>query len=157
MIRRILAILPILAVVGFLAYRWLEQPKTTCDICKRPLHAEIHFRIEQTDGKTKDVCCPRCGLRYLQGQPSLARRLSVTDFKTRVVIPAEQAFYVEGSDVHLCCPDDMVGRDITGAHFDRVWDRCLPSLVAFQNRADAQAFEDTHGGRILIYSQLRQE
>ena len=157
MIRRILVIIPVLALVGFLAYRWLEQPSRVCDICKRPLHAETYFRIAQGDGKTKDVCCPQCGLRYLKLQPHAEVQLSVTDYKTHALIPAEQAFYVGGSDVHLCCPDEMVQREITGARYDRVWDRCLPSLVAFQGRRDAEDFEKDHGGRIVSYSQLRPE
>jgi hypothetical protein len=156
MIRRILWITLASALVGFLSYRWLERPASGCQICERPIHAETYFRIQQADGKSLDVCCPRCGLRYLQNHPKIARSLSVIDFETRTFIPAEDATYVEDSDLHLCSPEST-RREITGAEYEKVWDRCLPSLMAFQDRSNAEAFRSSHGGRIIRYSQLREE
>lgn len=156
MMRRIISIMLVSVLVGFLGYRYLGRPHTACQICDRPIHAETYFRIQQVDGKSEDVCCPRCAVRYLKDHPNIARSLSVIDFKTRALIPAEGAVYVEGSEVHPCS-SEVSRREITGAEYEKVWDRCLPGLVAFQDRTDAKDFRNIHGGHIVSYGQLRRE
>ncbi|HEV8130941.1 MAG TPA: hypothetical protein VGQ81_06800 [Acidobacteriota bacterium] len=156
MIRRIAVIVLLSALVALLSYRYLGRSHTACQICDRPIHAETYFRIQQVDGESEDVCCPRCAVRYLKNRPKIDRSLSVSDFKTQVLIPAQGAIYVEDSDVHPCS-SEVSRREITGAEYEKVWDRCLPSLVAFQDRVDAEDFRRCHGGRLVSYSQLGEE
>ena len=35
----------------------------------------------------------------------------------------------------------------------RVYDRCLPTLVAFATRDEAETYRQQHGGRILTYTE----
>lgn len=141
-----------LALIVLSSHRWLGHPGS-CQICERPLHSETYFRIEQADGKSEDVCCPRCAVRYLRDQPQAPRRLSVIDFKTRALVGAEDAYYVEGSDLHPCSTE-LVRREITAAEYRKVWDRCLPGLVAFKHAHAAVEFSNVHGGSLVRFSQL---
>jgi len=36
------------------------------------------------------------------------------------------------------------------------WDRCLPSVIAFATREDAQAFQEQSGGSLLTFAELVQ-
>jgi hypothetical protein len=36
----------------------------------------------------------------------------------------------------------------------RDYDRCLPSLVAFQTQQDAEAYQKQQGGQVLDYQQV---
>ena len=44
-----------------------------------------------------------------------------------------------------------------GATFGVCYDRCLPSVVAFGNRAEAAQFEAAHGGKLVGFGELLQE
>lgn len=154
MIRRTFLLVIVLLLIALLSHHWLGRPGESCQICARPLHAETYFRIEQADGKSEDVCCPRCAVRYLEDQHQVPLRLSVVDFKTHALISAEGAFYVEDSDIHPCSKE-LMRREITGGEYDKVWDRCLPGVLAFENARAAVEFCDVHGGRVVRFSELR--
>jgi hypothetical protein len=69
------------------------------------------------------------------------------------MIPATSAYYDEGGDVQYCTArHPPVERGLHGVRM-RVYDRCLPTLVAFNTRQEAQAYQQQHGGRILSYAQ----
>jgi hypothetical protein len=68
-------------------------------------------------------------------------------------IPAETATYVEGGDLAYCTMHSTpVERQPQGVSV-RDFDRCLPSLVAFSTRHEAETFQKLHGGEVLEYSQ----
>jgi hypothetical protein len=73
-----------------------------------------------------------------------------TDYATGEKIGSEHAFYVEGSDLMTCCSATPLKRELERT-YELVWDRCLPSLIAFKTQAEAQQFRQQHGGRLLDY------
>jgi hypothetical protein len=157
MVKRILqalAALVLVAVVGTFVYVQLGDPNS-CDVCYRPMHQETFYRIHLESGETKDVCCPRCGLRFQEGRDDVVAA-EVTDFNTKQRIDAAVAYYVENSPVHFCSHAG-VHEDRSGAQYEVAWDRCLPSLIAFSSREAAKKFQGENGGDIKTYEELLAE
>jgi hypothetical protein len=117
-----------------------------CSVCKRPLHPAQKFMVASEDGKEHLSCCPRCGLRF--AIENKARPIRATDFNNGKWIPAESAYYLEGSDIMECCNSSSMRSD-DGMLCEMHYDRCMPSLVAFSDRAAAESFQHRHGGRII--------
>lgn len=157
MAARILVLTLILAVAGSAGYYFFyADAERSCAVCNRPLHEETFYRIRLMGGETEDVCCPRCGLRFQRGRKDLVSA-EVADFFHGRRLDAAKAFYVEGSELHLCCGEPAPRRDATGGKFVLTWDRCLPSLVAFETREEAEGFRRQHGGTIRTYADLLKE
>ena len=142
-------------VVGLVYFLFLDQP-VVCDLCGRPLHQETFYRIHLRDGEVRQACCPRCGLRFQQGRDDVVG-LEVADFRTGELLDATQAFYVEDSSLNMCYLDDPVQRDIEGTESTLMWDRCVPGLLAFESREDAEEFRSEKGGQIKTYKQISEE
>ncbi|MFQ5929356.1 MAG: hypothetical protein ACE5MK_06630 [Acidobacteriota bacterium] len=143
----------ILALFAGAAYfLYLSQP-AVCEVCQRPMHQATFYRIHLRAGEIEDVCCPRCGLHFQQGRDDIVST-EVGDFATGERFEASQAYYVENSSVHLCCSQDFVQKDRSGRQYSLAWDRCLPSLVAFRSREDAEEFQRQNGGVIKTYDAL---
>jgi len=154
---RILLISMMLAVAGSAGYYFLfVNAERSCAVCHRPLHPETFYRIHLKGGESEDVCCPRCGLRFQRDRKDVAST-EVADFFHGRRLDAQKAFYVEGSSVHLCCGEPAPRRDATGGQFVLTWDRCLPSLVAFATREEAEGFRRQHGGTVKTYADLLKE
>ncbi len=158
MTKRILQVAVALAVVVaagfFFFYGAIDSPEE-CDVCYRPMHAETFYRIHLANGETKDACCPRCGLRFQEGRDDVVG-VEVTDFYSRKLLDATSAFYVEGSPVHFCS-HAALQEDRSGAQYEVAWDRCLPSLVGFASREDAEEFQSENGGTVRSYDELLAE
>ncbi len=127
-----------------------------CQVCGRPIHGQVFYRVSLRDGSARDVCCPRCGLRFQVGRKDVVG-VQVTDFNSGKLIDATQALFVESSRVMLCCSDTKVQRDRSGAQYALNWDRCMPSLVAFETLEEAELFSRQKGGVVKDYSQLQEE
>ena len=140
---------------GAVYFLFLGQP-VVCDLCGRPLHQETLYRIHLRDGEVTQACCPRCGLHFQQGRDDIVA-LEVADFRTNELLDATLALYVEDSSVNMCYLDTPVHRHIEGVESRLVWDRCLPGLLAFQSREDAEEFKREKGGLIKTYEQLLEE
>jgi hypothetical protein len=155
-------IIPVVAAavvgVGFLAQRW-ERPKvpTVCQICGRNISKQTEFRIEITH-RTIYTCCARCAMHYMINHPGAARKEWATDLDTGRLILAKSAYYDEGGDVQYCTlqrpaiqrvPDQGVKM--------RVYDRCLPVMVAFASKPKAEAYRQHHGGRVVTYAQALED
>lgn len=149
-----LAAVALVAAVGAFVYVEWDSPET-CDVCYRPMHQETFYRIHLKGGETKDVCCPRCGLRFQEGRDDVVGA-EVTDFDTKRHVDAADAYYVENSPVHFCA-HESVQKDRSGAQYQVAWDRCLPSLIAFSTREAAERFQRTNGGDIKTYEELLAE
>ena len=61
-----LAALALVAAVGTILHDQWDEPDT-CDVCYRSMHQETFYRIHLENGESKEVCCPRCGLRFQAG------------------------------------------------------------------------------------------
>jgi hypothetical protein len=143
-----------IGAVALVAYRWeaSKQP-LVCQICGRDVPKQTEFHVDTADG-TLTACCPRCAMHYMLDHPSQIRGARATDYATGHVIEAKSAYYDEGGDLQYCTlhkptvergPDDGVRM--------RVYDRCLPVLVAFASRDEAEAYSRQYGGRVLTYEQ----
>ncbi len=155
-IKNLLIGLLLLAAVGgagYLAYRKLVLPSQQCDICGRAIHAAHEAIVLRKDGAKVHNCCPRCALHYEQNHPGQIAQLLVTDQVTGQKLDAQKATYVEGADVQICGPMTEAPLREPGVEYDRTFDRCLPTLVAFKDGNAARDYQAIHGGRLLTYAQ----
>lgn len=77
----------------------------------------------------------------------------MADYATKQVFTASDAYFVEDSEVHACA-HSRVHEDRSGTQYQVAWDRCLPSLVAFDSRDTAEDFRKARGGEIKTYDEL---
>ena len=157
--RETLITLLALAAIGcasYFAYRYETRPNPNfCNICNRPIHAGMSFLV-QTDGHTEHACCPRCGMHYAVIHRDKAMKVWATDLDSGEAIPAETAYYDEGGNINYCAAHgEAVQRGTEGVSV-RDYDRCLPTLVAFKNRTEAESYQKQHGGRVLDYGEVLQ-
>jgi len=144
--------------VGFLIHRVTSSTQPAdCQICGRMISKQTEFRIETTHG-TIYACCPRCAMHHIINHPGDARAEWATDFTSGKLIPAGSAYYDEGGDVQYCTRHDpaMERAPDQGVKV-RVYDRCLPVLVAFASKEDAEAYEHQHGGRVVTFQQALED
>jgi hypothetical protein len=148
-----LALLVIVGGAGYFTYRRFVLPSQQCDICGRAVHTEHESIVLLKDGAKVHTCCPRCALHYERQKPGQVDRILVADRAAGKGIDAQEAIYVEGSDDQPCVPISETSPRELGAEYDRKFDRCLPSLVAFKEESTARYFVAAHGGRLLTYEQ----
>jgi hypothetical protein len=92
----------------------------------------------------------------IASEPSAVASAAVRDFDTAGRLDAASAAYVEGSDVSPCTSNTGdQPRDERGCCLKPVYDRCLPSLIAFGSRERAEAFARDHGGVVKTFPELR--
>ena len=99
-----------------------------CALCQTRLSHRSDFVIQMAQGELLQACCPHCGLL-------LMRRHTVTsaltrDFISFRMVNVTQAIFVLDSRVHLCC---------------------VPSVLCFATRQDAESFERGFGGTVLSF------
>ena len=143
---------------GFLIHRW-ETPKqpTVCQICGRGIPRQTEFRIETAHG-TIYACCPRCAMHHMINHPGEARKELATDLNSGRFIPAQSAYYDEGGDVQYCTLQHAAIQRVPQQGVKmRVYDRCLPVLVAFASKDEAEAYRQQHGGRVVTFDQALQD
>ncbi len=149
-----LAVICVAALVGY--YVWtgrIAGGQPLCDVCKRVIHPATSFRIAEANGKIKSACCPRCGLTSVIKNGG--KVLDAVDFSSQKRIAAADAIYLEGSDIMECCSSTGFRAD-QGSYQEIDYDRCMPSLLAFARREDAEAVRQKHGGNIISFQEARQ-
>lgn len=149
-----LAVIVVGALVGY--YVWtgrLAGGKPLCKVCKRVIHPATSFVIVERNGAVKVTCCPRCGLTAVVNEGG--KVLEAVDFFSKKRIAPAEAVYLEGSDIMECCSTTGFRSD-EGSYQEIDYDRCMPSLIAFLRREDAEAIRQKHGGAILSFEEARQ-
>lgn len=153
--RSLIAILAIGATmaVGLVAYR-LEAPRGPgmCQVCDRMISEQTAFRVDTASGAVH-ACCPACAMHYMMHDAGAAHKVWATDFSSGRMIPASSAYYDEGGDVQYCTRHEHSVERGTEGVSQRVYDRCLPTLVAFSTREKADAYRQEHGGRVVTYDE----
>jgi hypothetical protein len=150
----VLAALALLVAVGLVSSHWEagRQP-AICQVCGRVIPQQTEFRMVKADGGSLDACCARCAMHYMVDHPDAVSHAWATDFASGRKIRAQSAYYDEGGDVQYCTRHDpSVERSPEGVR-ERTYDRCLPTLVAFANREEAESYRQKHGGRVLTYEE----
>lgn len=149
-----LGVICLAALLGYFVWAGrIAGGKPVCEVCKRLIHAEISFRIVRSNGSMGTVCCPRCGLTAVMKNGG--RVLDAVDFTTKKRIGAAEAVYLEGSDIMECCTSTGFRSD-EGAYREMEYDRCMPSLLAFARREEAEMVRQKHGGNIINFEEARQ-
>ncbi len=127
-----------------------------CDACRRP--ANTRSRAAGFLGNKREVfCCPACALTAHRQSGRGVRLTEVTDYNTGKTVPPERSYFVRGSDVNLCehaHARPMV--DETKRTAAEQFDRCSPSILAFQTQGAARTFAAAHGGSVMSFDELQQ-
>lgn len=128
----------------------------SCSQCGRDECKNLAFTIGLENGGTVETCCPRCALRYMARKRPAVATLAVRGFADARTLDARKAFYVEGSDAHPCASHDKTPVvDAHGCCLKAVYDRCEPSLVAFDSAEKAESFARDHGGFVRTFDELK--
>lgn len=128
-----------------------------CRVCQRSECGNLTFTIRLQDRSKVETCCARCALHYLDSEKPAVASMTVRDFDTAEALDASSAVYVDGSDVTPCSAmhaSTGPPRDERGCCMRPVYDRCLPSLLAFSTRDRALAFVREHGGKPTTFGEL---
>lgn len=145
-------------VVGALVGGWYvlrEQPPAFCEISGRPIHGNM-TTVARVNGERLHACCPRCPLTLASQTGQKVQLLEVTDFATGKRLRPTDAYFVEGSQVHICS-GPRVKRDEASTPFVQLFDRCEPSLLAFGDEQLARDFVAQNGGTVKRLDDLMQE
>ncbi len=99
----------------------------SCDMCQKPASERTMFLVTLENGEQRRACCAHCGLMLQSRTPHVWQSLT-PDFLHGHMVSAGQAWFVVGSDLNICC---------------------VPSILAFGSRQDAEKFQKGFGGQLL--------
>jgi hypothetical protein len=146
----IVAIL-VLAGLGYSAWRFVKvRSAQSCQACDRLVHAHMKT-VAIVDGKSANYCCPACALSVHQQSGKKVQVVELTDYLSSVPLKPANSYVVRNSDVNPCLqhhPAVGENHQPLESHFDR----CAPSVLAFQDQKLAQTFAGEHGGQVLKYA-----
>lgn len=103
--------------------------------------------LKLADGHEVTTCCARCVLHDGENRDAPVRDIVVTDYATGRALSFDSAFLVEGSDVTPCLEHHLVTED-TRVPIPLCYDRCSPSLIAFDRAGTSRSFVAAHGGTL---------
>lgn len=98
-----------------------------CTMCNKPVSERTIFIVQLESGEQKHACCAHCGL-MIQGQSKDAWQSLTADYLFGHMVSANQAFFVMGSDINVCC---------------------VPSILSFGSKQDAEKFQKGFGGILM--------
>lgn len=147
-----------LALIGATGYlivgRWQQgRRENVCQFSGREIDPSM-ATVAEIDGKRHRLCCPACALATAQQTRTPVRIIEMTDFATKKPLDPKTVFLVRGSSVN----PDMHSQPLLDAEkqpFPVHYDRCTPSILAFQSREQADTFQREHGGEVLQISDLK--
>lgn len=144
------------AIAGVFTYTWRESLRKTdesvCFACQRPIHANMKT-VAIVGGKRKMFCCPACALSARRQGAVRIEIAQVTDYLTGARLRPDEAYLVQDSDVNPCLSHQPLvdqSKSPIGVYFDR----CAPSLLAFQNSTSALEFASKHGGHLVRFADV---
>lgn len=139
-----------LAFAAIDAYRSLQAEQ--CYACQRAIHAHLRT-VAVAMGRSRVFCCPACVLseHAQEGQP--IRITGLTAFLSGRKLSPNDVFFVKGSDVNMCARTHGLMSEYKREANIR-YDRCSPSLLAFDNQSDAMQFVRDHGGEVLPFKEI---
>ena len=104
-----------------------------CRLCSASVQERTAFVIQTAQGDQRQACCPHCGFLLLNDLDSVSSVLA-RDFIYGRMVNAIQATYLLESDIRLCC---------------------VPSVLCFASREDAQRVQRGFNGRIATFAESR--
>lgn len=145
-------------VVAALAIGWYfshDEPPEYCQLSGRMIHPHM-LTVVTIDGKRRYACCARCALTYQEQTRIRTKILSVTDYISGRSIDAQKAYFVNGSHIEPCAAP-AVNREEGRTPYVRLFDRCLPSLLAFTSKKQAEDFTARNGGKVTTLEDLEKQ
>jgi len=108
-----------------------QEESSSCAMCGKSVSQRTVFIVKLDNGEELRACCAHCGL-MLQSRSENAWQSMTTDYLYGHMISAGQAFYLVGSTISICC---------------------VPSILAFGSKSDAENFQKGFGGQLLGMSE----
>ena len=103
------------------------EKESVCAMCRKPISQRTVFIVKFENGEEKRACCAHCGL-MLQSREQHVWQSLTADCLYGHMISAGQAVYLVGSEVNICC---------------------VPSVLAFGSKQEAEKFLMGFGGQVL--------
>ena len=101
-----------------------------CAMCGKAVPRRTAWVVTPNEGEQWQACCAHCGLLRLHHATGRQSVLAA-DFLYGQMVNAYQATFVLGSDVTLCC---------------------VPGVLCFASRQDAERFRQGFGGELLDFA-----
>ena len=103
-------------------------------MCSKTISERTVFIVRLENGEQKRACCAHCGL-MIQSQSKGVLQSLAADYLVGHIISAAQATYILGSDLKICC---------------------VPSVLSFGSRQDAEKFKKGFGGTLATMKEAIQ-
>lgn len=103
------------------------EDASSCAMCGKSISQRTVFIVKLENGDELRACCSHCGL-MLQSRSENVWQSLTADYLYGHMISAGQAFYLVGSEVSICC---------------------VPSILVFGSKTDAENFQKGFGGQLL--------
>ncbi len=110
-----------------LAGKPVATGEDVCAMCNKSISERTVFIVQYETGEQKRACCAHCGL-MIQSQSKDAWQSLTADYLYGHMVSANQAFYVMGSEISICC---------------------VPSILSFGSQHDAEKFKKGFGGSLV--------
>ncbi len=105
-----------------------------CAMCNKTISERTVFIVRLENGEQKRACCAHCGL-MIQNQSKNVLQSLTADYLHGHIISANQANYILGSDLTICC---------------------VPSVLSFGSRKDAEKFQKGFSGTLATMEEAIQ-
>ncbi len=123
-----------------------------CTACEREIQSTSRT-VGLAEGRKQVFCCPTCVIRQHIQTGTAARIVEFSDFDTGDSLRPDDAYLVEGSGLNYCLRGHThMDENKQAGRLD--FDRCSPSIFAFETRTKALRFQREHGGDVLRSDRL---
>jgi DNA-binding IscR family transcriptional regulator len=103
-----------------------EPSPNQCAMCGKSVSERTVFIVQLESGEQKRACCAHCGL-MIQNHAKGVQQSLTADYLRGHILSAGQAVYLLNSEMAVCC---------------------MPSVLTFGSRQDAEKFQTGFGGTI---------
>jgi len=125
-----------------------------CALCGREVHHDMFANLTFKNGESEPACCLQCAITYEKQTGKKAEYITVTDYYSHETVDSQKAFFVIRSNISPCCNKEIL-RIPNGNALMLKYDRCLPSIIAFENKDNATKFMTEHGGTLETIQDIR--
>ena len=127
------------ALLGASIFAHSDSKREECSLCGMwiDMYMKTRHVVTLDDGTSETFCSIACASKYIKSKGISVAGVMAADFNSRDLIDAYSAFYLSGSDV----PGVMA----------------YTSRLAFSTSEAAEAFQKTHGGRIIDFKEALRE
>lgn len=113
---------------GAVSIHSLPGAAEECPTCHGPAERRNSMVLHMEDGAHRRACCAHCGLLAMTDSPSQVASALATDYLYGRMVNVRSASYVVAPQITVCC---------------------TPTVLAFENRADAERFRIGFGGQVM--------